>query len=157
MRRVRVEPLKGKERIRRSVLDWVSEAVFMLDFVKSRMGRQGLIQLGQHLGSIEKLSWTKAMSKLSPTEFLARTYRGNYEPIGFKAEIYKDNNNSGVMIVTECPYIDFWRKHMKGIGNLTEDDLCSFCHATFEWVSEFSFNYKAKRTEKECRIILQKR
>jgi hypothetical protein len=131
MKRIHIKPLEGEERVRRSILNWVSEVVFVLDFVKLKIGQEGLVELGQHLGSIEKLSWSRTVSNLSSAEFLAKTYRGNYEPTGFKAEIYEDNSNSGVMVVTKCPYLSFWRKYMKGIGSLTEEDLCSFCHATF--------------------------
>jgi hypothetical protein len=157
MKRIHIEPLEGEERVGRSILDWVSEVVFMLDFVKSKMGHKGLVQLGRHLGSIEKLSWSRVLSKMSPAEFLARTYKGNYEPIGFKAENYEGNPNSGVMVVKECPYINFWRKHTKGIGSLTQDDFCIFGHATFEWIFEFNFSYQARRTERECHMFLRKR
>lgn len=158
MKEICIEPLKGEEREKRSVLDWVSEVVFLIDFVKLRMGRGGVVELGEHLGSIEKLAWKNIVHKLSPGEFLARTYRGNYEPIGFNAKIYEEHDGvSAVMVVTECPYVSFWRKYMKGIGSLTEDDLCNFCHATFEWVSEFNFKCEGQRTPKECRITLSRR
>jgi len=62
-----------------------------------------------------------------------------------------------VMVVTECPYVSFWRKYMKGIGSLTEDDLCNFCQASFDWISEFNFKYEGQRTPKECHITLSRR
>ena len=158
MKEICIVPLKGEEREKRSVLDWVSEVVFLIDFIKLKMGQKGVVELGEHLGSIEKLAWKNVMHRLSPGEFLARTYRGNYEPIGFKAKIYEEHDEgSAVMVVTECPYVIFLREEMKGIGSLTEDDLCNFCHATFEWVSEFNFKCKGQRTQKECRITLSRR
>lgn len=155
MKEICIEPLKGEEREKRSVLDWVSEVVFLIDFMKLRMGRKGIVESGKHIGSIEKLAWKNTMHRLSPAEFLARTYKGNYEPIGFKAKIFEEHDGvSAVMVVTECPYVSFWRKYMMGIGSLTEDDLCSFCHATFEWVSEFDLKHEEERTPEECRITL---
>jgi hypothetical protein len=122
-----------------------------------RLGQKGVVELGEHLGSIEKLAWKNIVHRLSPAEFLARTYKGNYEPIGFKAKIYEEHEGtSAIMLVSECPYVSFWRKYMKGIGSLTEDDLCSFCHATFQWLSEFSFKYEGQRTQIECRMTLSK-
>jgi len=157
MKETHVEPLKGEEREKRLVLDWVSEAVFLIDFIKLKMGKEGVIESGEHLGSIEKSAWKNVMDRLSSGEFLARTYRGNYEPIGFKAKIYEEHDGSAVMVVTECPYVSFWKKCMKGIGNLTEDDLCGFCHATFAWVSEFNFECERQQTSEECRIIISRR
>jgi len=158
MKEIRVEPLIGEERNKRLILDWVSEVVFLIDFIKVRMGRKGVVDSGEHLGSIEKLAWKDVIDKLSPGEFLARTYRGNYEPIGFKAKIYEEHGGgSAVMVVAECPYVNFWRKYMKGIGSLTEDDLCSFCRSSFEWVSEFNFKCGGRKTSKECRITLSRR
>jgi len=158
MKEIRIEPLKGEEREKRLVLDWVSEVVFLLDFIKSKMGHERIVESGEHLGSIERLAWKNVMGRLSPGEFLARTYRGNYEPIGFKAKIYEEHDgDSAVMVVTECPYVSFWKKYMKGIGSLTECDLCSFCHATFAWVSEFNFKCERQQTPEECRILLLSR
>jgi len=157
MKEICIEPLRGEEREKRTVLDWVSEVVFLLDFIKLRMGRKGVVESGEHLGSIEKLAWKNIMNKMSSGELLARTYKGNYEPIGFKAKIYEENDGaSAVMVVTECPYVSFWRKYMKGIGSLTEEDLCNYCQATFKWTSEFNFKFEGQRTQKECRITLSR-
>jgi hypothetical protein len=157
MKEIRVKPLKGEERRKRAILDEVSEVAFLVDFVKLRMGRKGIVELGEHLGSIEKLGWKDVMHELSPGEFLARTYRGNYEPVGFKARIYEERQGaSAFMSLIECPYVSFLKRYMKGIGSLTEEDLCSFCQATFEWVSEFNFKPEWQRVQGKCRLILSK-
>jgi hypothetical protein len=157
MKEIRIEPLKGEERKKRVDLDWVSEVVFLIDFVKLKLGQKGVVESGEHLGSIEKLAWKNIIQRLSPAEFLVRTFKGNYEPIGFKAKIYEEHKGaSALMVVTECPYVSFWRKYMKGTGNLAEKDLCSFCHANFQWLSEFTFKYEGQRTRKECRMTLSK-
>lgn len=122
------------------------------------MGQKGVVEAGEHWGSIEKLAWKNLLPKLSPGEFLARTYRGNYEPIGFKAKIHEEHNgSSAVMVVTECPYVSFWRKYMKGIGSLVENDLCNFCHATFEWLSEFNYKCMGELTKERCHLTLSRK
>jgi hypothetical protein len=157
MKEMHFEPLKGKERRKRADLDWVSEVVLLVDFVKLKLGQKGVVESGEHLGSIEKLAWRNIIRRLSPAEFLARTFKGNYEPIGFNAQIYEEREGfSALMVVKDCPYVSFWRKHAKGVGNLTEDDICSFCHATFQWLSEFSLKYEAQRTRRKCRMTLSK-
>ena len=157
MKEIHFEPLKGEERRERADLDWVSEVVLLVDFVKSKLGQKGVVESGEHLGSIEKLAWRNIIRRLSPAEFLARTFKGNYEPIGFKAQIYEDHEGvSALMVVKDCPYVSFWRKHMKDVGNLTEDDICSFCHATFQWLSEFTFKYEGQRTRGRCGMTLSK-
>jgi hypothetical protein len=37
MKRIHIEPLEGEERVRRSILDWVSEVVLVL--ARARTGR----------------------------------------------------------------------------------------------------------------------
>jgi hypothetical protein len=158
MKEISIEPLEGEQREKRSVLDWASNVVFALDFIKSRMGQKGVVEAGEHWGSIEKLAWKNTLPKLSPGEFLAATYKGNYEPLGFKAKVYEEHDHrSAVMVVTECPYTSFWRKCMQGIGSLVENDLCNFCHATFRWLSEFNYKSEWKLTKDECRLTLSRR
>lgn len=69
MKQIYIEPLKGEMREKRLVLDWVSTVVFVLDFIKSRMGQKGVVEAGEHSGSIEKLAWKNILPKLSPESF----------------------------------------------------------------------------------------
>src|SRR3972149_9687328 len=121
---VKIELLTGEKREKRAVLDFCSWTVFSLDFAKAHFGKEGPAFMGRHWGSLEKLGW-KSMQKqeLAPSEFLRRTYELNWEPMGFKAAIYKDVENIAAELVVEAnPLADFVNKYMTEVSTLKEED-----------------------------------
>jgi hypothetical protein len=155
---VRVEPLVGEEREKRAILDFCSWTAFSLDFVKTRFGEEGPVLLGRHWGALEKLGWTSMQEqRLSPSIFLAQTFRLNWEPLGFKAIVYDEiENKRASMLIRVNPLADFIEKYMKGVGTLTEEDAWKFFFASFEWVENYGYELKVEKHTSGYKLIVNK-
>jgi hypothetical protein len=156
---VEIELLVGEEREKRAILDFCSWTVFSLDFVRVHFGEEGPILLGRHWGSLEKLGWRSMREqKLSPSEFLAGTYRYNWEPMGFKATVYEEIENvKASMLVKVNPLADFIREYMAGVSVLTEEDAWKFLCACFEWVRDYGYKFKAEKTSEGYKLTITKK
>jgi hypothetical protein len=156
---VPIQPLSGKEREERAILDFCSWTVFSLDFVKVRFGEDGPVLLGRHWGSLEKLGWKSMQErKLSPSKFLAGTYKHNWEPMGFKATIYEEAPDvKASMLIRVNPLADFIREYMAGVSVLTEEDAWKFLCACFEWVKDYGYEFKAEKTSEGYKLVITKK